>query len=311
MITTVTLNPAVDKTIYVEDFNIGKVNRISTMRLDAGGKGINVSKVIQGLNGESRAIGIIAGSNGDFIKNYLDSIKIENDFTRVFGETRTNIKIVDAVNHTNTDVNENGPLVSEENLNEVYSKFFKDIDNESVIVFSGSIPKNADKSIYRMWIKTAKEKGAKCLLDADGELLKQGIEAGPYLVKPNIHELEELFGQKTNSTEEVVKLSRKLFDYGIEIVVVSLGSDGALFVKKDRVAIAQGIKVDVKSTVGAGDSMVAALALAIDKGYDFEKSVRLSVACGTASVMTSGTQVADLNIIMDLEKQVEFKYLNC
>jgi 1-phosphofructokinase len=310
MITTVTLNPAVDKTIEVEDFNIGKVNRISNIRLDAGGKGINVSKVIQGLEGKSRAVGILSGSNGSFIKNYLDSIGIENDFTITEGETRTNIKIVDKVNHTNTDVNESGPMASDESLNDVCSKFYKNIDNDSVIIFSGSIPSNVDKNIYSAWIKKVKEKGAKVILDADGELFKQGIEAGPYLVKPNIHELEELFGQKTNSIEEVVKLSKKLLDYGIEIVVVSLGGDGALFIKKNVVVLAHGIKVEVKSTVGAGDSMVAALALAIDRGYDFEKSVKLSVACGTASVMTSGTQVADLRTIRELDKQVKFEYIN-
>ena len=123
MITTVTLNPAVDKTIEIDDFNIGKVNRILTIRLDAGGKGINVSKVIQRLQGKSIAVGILGGSSGSFIKNYIDSIGIENDFIMTEGETRTNIKIVDKFNHTNTDINESGPMVSDENLDRVFINF--------------------------------------------------------------------------------------------------------------------------------------------------------------------------------------------
>lgn len=310
MITTVTLNPAVDKTIEIDDFQIGKVNRISTMRLDAGGKGINVSKVIQSLGGLSRAVGIIANTSSDFIKNYLDSIKIENNFTTIDGKTRTNIKIVDKVNHTNTDINEIGPQVSKEDLNNVCENFCSNINQNSVVIFSGSIPKNVDSNIYNVWIKKVNEKQAKCILDADGDLLKNGIKAGPYLIKPNIHELEEFFGQKIKNKMEAVKLSRQLFDYNVKIIVVSLGEEGALFIKRDLAILACGVKVEVKSTVGAGDSMVGALALAIDKGYDFEKAIKLSVACGTASVMTSGTQAADLNTILEIEKQVKLEYIN-
>lgn len=310
MITTVTLNPAVDKTIEIDDFQIGEVNRISSMRLDAGGKGINVSKVIQSLGGSSTAVGIIAGTSGDFIKNYLDSIKIENNFTTIDGKTRTNIKIVDKVNHTNTDVNETGPKVSKEDLNNVCENFCSNINQNSVVIFSGSIPKNVDSNIYNVWIKKVNEKQAKCILDADGDLFKNGIKAGPYLIKPNIHELEEFFGQKIKNKMEAVKLSSQLFDYNVKIIVVSLGEEGALFIKRDLAILACGVKVEVKSTVGAGDSMVGALALAIDKGYDFEKAIKLSVACGTASVMTSGTQAADLNTILEIEKQVKLEYIN-
>lgn len=309
MITTITLNPAIDKTITIEDFRIDKVNRVSSSRLDAGGKGINVSKVIHSLGGKSKAIGILAGISGNFIKNYLSSKNIENNFVFIEGETRTNIKIVDKVKKTNTDINENGSFVSDEVLNDVYSKFIEDINQKSLIVFSGSVPHNVDKGIYGLWIKKSKEKGAKTILDADGELLKKGLESGPYLVKPNIFELESLFGEKTQCLNDVVKLAERILDYGVHIVVVSLGKDGALFVRRDKTIFAHGIKVKVNSTVGAGDSMVAALALAIDREYDFEKAIKLSVACGTASVMTSGTQVANLDDIMKIENLVEIEYI--
>lgn len=309
MITTVTLNPALDKTVNIEDFTIDSVNRVSTIRVDAGGKGINVSKVIKSLGGNSKVVAILAGNNGTFIKKYLEEIGIENDCLFIEGETRTNIKIVDKKNNTNTDVNENGATVSTETLNEVFEKQYRNMKENDILVLSGSIPQNAPKDIYKIWIEKTKEKGIKTILDADGELLRQGIKAGPFLIKPNIHELESLFNQKVKSTEEIIKLSKNFFEYGIEIVVVSLGEEGALFIKKDMVIKAKGIKVKVESTVGAGDSMVAALAFALERGYTFEKAVRLSIACGTASVMTTGTQAADLKVIMDLENKVKLEYI--
>lgn len=310
MIRTMTLNPAVDKTIEIDNFQAGIVNRVKSIRQDAGGKGINVSKVIKSLGYKSKAVGVLSGSAGNLIKGYLDIEYIENDFLMTEGETRTNIKIVDKVNHTNTDINESGPFISEEDLEKVKDKLLDDLNDKSVVVFSGSVPKNVDKNIYRILIEKANEKGAKTILDADGELLKNGIEAGPYMIKPNIHELETLFSRKIQGIEDIVLFSRKLLKYGIEVIAVSLGEIGALFVNKDATALVHGIKVDIVSTVGAGDSMVAALAVSLDNNFDFEKSIKLAVACGTANVTTSGTQAADIDIVRNFEKQVKFEYLN-
>jgi len=309
MITTITLNPAVDKTIKVNNFSVGNVNRIEAIRLDAGGKGINVSKVIKNLGGKSKAMGILSGNSGKFIKEYLDSINILNDFVFTEGETRTNIKVVDEISHTNTDINEAGPQASEKDLALVSGKVFNNISSEDIIIFSGSVPSNVDKKIYGDWIKKAKAKGAKTILDADGELLKNAISAGPYLVKPNIDELEGMFNKKINGVKEAVEIAKSLLDYGIVIVVVSLGSEGAIFVNKEKSIYAHGLKVDVKSTVGAGDSMVAALAYSIEEGLSFEESVKLAVATGTANVMTSGTEASDIKTIIELEKKVTFEYL--
>jgi len=309
MITTITLNPAVDKTIKVNNFSVGNVNRIEAIRLDAGGKGINVSKVIKNLGGNSKAMGILSGNSGKFIKEYLDSINILNDFVFTEGETRTNIKVVDEISHTNTDINEAGPQASEKDLALVSGKVFNNISSEDIIIFSGSVPSNVDKKIYGDWIKKAKAKGAKTILDADGELLKNAISAGPYLVKPNIDELEGMFNKKINGVKEAVEIAKSLLDYGIVIVVVSLGSEGAIFVNKEKSIYAHGLKVDVKSTVGAGDSMVAALAYSIEEGLSFEESVKLAVATGTANVMTSGTEASDIKTIIELEKKVTFEYL--
>lgn len=310
MIITVTLNPAVDKTVEINDFAINSVNRVSTVQLDAGGKGINVSKVILSLVGKSKAIGFLGGRAGNFIKSYLDEMGIENDFIVVKGETRTNLKIVDPLQHTNTDINEMGPEITTEDINQMDHYISQSVDEKSVIVFSGSVPPNVSQDIYQKWIYQAKEKGAKTILDADGELMRMGIEAGPYLIKPNIHELERLLARKITSIEEAIECSRNIMGkYGIGIVAVSMGEKGALFLNKEATIFAKGITVDVKSTVGAGDSMVAALAYAIDEGYAFEKAVTLAVAAGTANVMTYGTESSSLEVILELEKKVQCEYL--
>lgn len=309
MIITVTLNPAVDKTVEVDNCTIDSVNRVSSLKLDAGGKGINVSKVVKSLEGESIALGALAGKTGEFIKNYLDAEGIKNDFIFVPGETRTNIKIVDKIKGTNTDINEAGNSISAEDIKRIKEKVFKDAKKDDILVLSGSIPQGIEKNIYELWIKEAKELGVKTILDADGELLKQGILAGPYLIKPNIHELEKLFDVKINGVQEVISICTGIFDYGVSMIAVSLGSEGALFMNKEKTIYAHGIKVKVKSTVGAGDSMVAALAFALDKGYSFERSVTLSVAAATAGVMTEGTTAGSLEDILNIEKQVVCEYL--
>lgn len=306
---TVTLNPAVDKTVEINDFKTGSVNRISSVRIDAGGKGINVSKVIKSLGGESKALGILSGKNGEFIKEYLDSLEISNDFVFTSGETRTNLKIIDSLNHSNTDINEPGNIVTTEELNEVEKSIFKSLNKDSILILSGSIPKGVPHNIYAVWIEKAKAIGSKTILDADGELLKEGLKSGPYLVKPNIHELERVCGKKLESIEAVINAAEGFFDYGIEKIVVSLGGDGALFIDKNNKIHAEGIKVPVKSTVGAGDSMVAALALSIERQYSLEETVTLSMAVSAANVMTSGTEPADFKDILELQKKVKFKYL--
>ena len=175
MIITVTLNPAIDKTLEVDNCTINSINRVSSIKIDAGGKGINVSKVIKSLKGESIALGALAGSTGEFIKSYLDDEKIKNDFVFVGGETRTNIKIVDKVKNTNTDINEPGNSISEEEINRIKEKVFNDIKEDDILVLSGSVPQGVEKNIYEVWIKDAKKLGVKTILDANGELLKKGL----------------------------------------------------------------------------------------------------------------------------------------
>jgi 1-phosphofructokinase len=178
-----------------------------------------------------------------------------------------------------------------------------------ILVLSGSIPAGVSTDIYRVWTEKAKKSGVKVFLDADGLSFEEGIKGKPYLIKPNLEELERLLSRKLCSMEEIVRAGRSMLEMGIEIVAISLGSDGAMFFYGEQVIFAKGIQVDVKSTVGAGDAMVAALAFAISSGDSFEKAVILSVASGTANVACEGTQPPDRNAVAQYETQVEINYL--
>ncbi|MCX7884166.1 MAG: 1-phosphofructokinase [Caloramator sp.] len=310
MIFTVTLNPALDKTLCIPNFSIGQVNRVESLRVDAGGKGINVSKTIKELKGESTALGFIGGKNGGFIKEYLDSIEIRNDFIWINNEIRTNIKIVDTINNTFTDINEAGPIVSERDLEKIKKKLFDYVDENSVVVLSGSIPNGLKSSTYKNIIQHVLPKNVKIILDAEGDAFIYGIKASPYLVKPNKFELENAFDIKIDNDLALVEVCRKVVAMGVEYVVVSLGENGSLMVSKDKALKAKGLKVDVKSTVGAGDSMVAALALSIEKNYEMDYALRFAAATSTANVMTEGTQTAEYEVIKKLINEIEIEEIN-
>lgn len=307
MIYTVTLNPALDKTVEIPSLTIDAVNRITTMRTDPGGKGINVSKVISKLGGKSVATGILGGDTGRAIQSALEEMGLVTCFHFVEGETRTNMKIIDPVNHTNTDINEPGVTVSEEILDELLEEILGKISEEDIVVISGSMPKGSPKDTYYRWTEACREKGAKVLLDADGDLLKAGLKASPYLIKSNNHELSALVGRTLETPEELAATARDMMkEYGIEKIVVSMGGAGALYVTADETIYAEGLKVPVGSTVGAGDSVVAALAKAEESGMSLEETVRLSTATGAANVMCSGTQAAEYEVIEELIPKVVF-----
>lgn len=307
MIYTVTLNPALDKTVEIPSLTVDAVNRITTMRTDPGGKGINVSKVISKLGGKSIAAGILGGDTGRAILSALEDMGLATCFHFVDGETRTNMKIIDPVSCTNTDINEPGVTVSEEILDELLSVLTDKVVEGDIVVISGSMPKGSPEDTYYTWTKAFSAKGAKVILDADGDLLRAGLKASPYLIKPNNHELSALVGRTLKTPEELAETARELMkEYGIAKIVVSMGGDGALYVTPDETIYAEGLKVPVGSTVGAGDSVVAALAAAEESGMSLEDTVCLSTACGAANVMCSGTQAAEYEVIESLIPKVVF-----
>lgn len=296
MIYTVTLNPALDKTVEIPGMALDTVNRITEMRTDPGGKGINVSKVIAKLGGESCAAGILGGESGKMLEKLLENENFTTQFRFVEGQTRTNLKIIDREGHTNTDINEPGLTVTAAELDALLRELLAELRPGDIVVLAGSLPKGAPQDTYRSWTAACKKAGARVFLDADGALLAEGIKAAPHLIKPNDGELSRLAGKKLETLEELTAEGRKLLERGIERVVISLGGRGALYLRKG-------------STVGAGDSVVAALAYAEAQGLSEEEAVRLSTAAGAANVMCSGTQAAEREAVEALLPKVRFTRL--
>ena len=305
MIYTVTLNPAIDKTVVIENLHTGGVNRILSSREDAGGKGINVSKCLQNLGQESVAAMVLAGQTGKRLDAMLKAMKIHMLRVHTEGENRTNLKIIDPVKGENTDINEPGPKMDGALLEQMKKKLGHSVAKGDIVVLSGSLPKAADKGLYAQWTKYFRELGADVYLDADGEPMAKGMAATPAMIKPNNDELAALLGREKLTLEEMVAEGQRLLDTGIREVVISLGGEGILFVSKEGCYKADALRVPVKSTVGAGDSVVAAMAYGKEKNLPLEEKIRLAVAMGAASVMQDGSQPPEASLVWELAKDVQ------
>lgn len=305
MIITVTMNPAIDKTAELTHFQHEALNRLNNVVTDAGGKGINVSKTIQALGGESIATGFLAGNGGTVICNVLESMHIQSDFIFVEGETRTNLKIVEP-GGVLTELNEAGPCIDEAAIEQLLLKLEAYATKDTMYILSGSVSAGVDKSIYKRIIECVKKKGAAVFLDADGELFTNALEAAPNMIKPNKFELEQYFHcEHEASEEELIQMGQKLQAKGIQNVIISMGKDGALFLLGNRIFKAAGLQVKAHSTVGAGDAMVAAFSYGMHEKLNIEACIRLSVAASAGAVVTIGTKPPTKELVDKLKMQVE------
>lgn len=307
MIVTVTMNPAIDKTVEIARLIPGGLNRISAVEYDAGGKGINVSKTIRELGGRSIATGFLGGNAGRTIEAVLNEKGIEHDFIWVEGETRTNTKVFEQ-NGEVTELNEPGPKISEEQVEQLIEKLMGYACEDTLFILSGSIPASVDKDIYARIIRLAHERKSQVLLDADGELFRRGLAAGPDIIKPNRVELEEYAGYDYRaSREELFALAREFKDKGVKTIAVSMGGSGALFVQGTYEAASPALSVKAHSTVGAGDAMVAALAYAWNEKLEGDELVRLCMATATGAVTTIGTKPPERELVDELMRQVKIE----
>jgi len=307
VIITVTLNPAIDRIVYVDSLKENSVNKVLEANVLPGGKGINVSKVIKLLEGDVTATGIIAGRNGEFIEERLKEKEILTDFIYAEGETRVNIKIYDNGKGFTTDLNEVGHVKQLDITNKIIAKVENLASKGSIMVFSGRLPEGLPHNLYSRLIEIAGRHGCKTILDCSGKPLEEGIKAKPFIIKPNINELETILNTKIKSTDEIVKYSREIVKKGVNIVVVSMGADGAVMVGKDYAYYMRVLPVKVKGTVGAGDSMVAALAYALEKKLDAQEMLRLAGVCSAASVYYGSTSQIDKSFIGDNINKVEME----
>lgn len=292
MVITVTLNPAVDRTVYIKHFEPGEVNIIEKVVKDPGGKGINVSRFMQ-LNGKSTlAMGLLAGSSGEWIKEELDALGIPHAFSTIEGETRTNEKIVSLESGATTDLNEKGPLVGKADLDAFSSSFQSKLSFGQWIVIAGSLPKGVPAGFYTKLVQAAKQAGAKVALDINGELLKANEDAVPNFIKPNKEELEALVGRNLPTLTDIREAVQPMLNKGIERVCVSMGADGSLFIDQKQMIHVTVPKVNVLSTVGAGDSLVAGYVAAMEDGLPLEACIKIASASSVIAVTKEGTNFA-------------------
>lgn len=297
MITTFTLNPCIDRMLYIEGFYENRVNRVGTVKTYAGGKGINVSKVLQLLGSETLVSGIVAGENGAFIEKALMKNNFKMDFLHVEGETRINTKIYDTFKLFTTDLNEPGPFISQNAVSELIEKVKSLSKYTRTAVYSGSLPPGLKPDIYRRLVEISLAEGCNVILDCDKANLQEGIKGKPTFIKPNINELEVLFGKELKSHEALQEAAKQLLAEGIRYVAVSMGSKGVRLYTDKSALFAEAPKVQVKGTVGAGDTMVAVFAHALEKGEAPESCLQLAVSASAACVEAGGASELTTELI--------------
>ncbi|RSI00852.1 1-phosphofructokinase [Streptococcus sanguinis] len=299
MIYTVTLNPSIDYIVRLDKVLIGSVNRMDSDDKFAGGKGINVSRVLKRLGIENTATGFIGGFTGKFITDILEEEGISSHFVEVEQDTRINVKIkADA----ETEINGPGPEISSQKLEEL-EKFLSSLTSGDTVVFAGSSPKNLGNVVYKKLIGLTRKTGAQVVCDFEGQTLLDSLEFEPLLVKPNNHELGDIFGVKLESLDQIESYARQILDKGAQHVIISMAGDGALLVTRDGAYFAKPIKGNVKNSVGAGDSMVAGFTGEFVRSGDLIQAFKWGVACGTATTFSDDLATADY--IKEIYEKVE------
>ncbi|RSJ20421.1 1-phosphofructokinase [Streptococcus intermedius] len=289
MIYTVTLNPSIDYIVRLDKVNVGSVNRMESDDKFAGGKGINVSRVLKRLGIDNTATGFIGGFTGKFITDTLENEAIATNFVQVLEDTRINVKIkADA----ETEINGTGPIVTSEQLAKL-KEILSGLSEQDTVVFAGSSNKNLGNIVYKELIRLTRQTGAQVVCDFEGQTLIDSLEFQPLLVKPNNHELGDIFGVKLEKLDEIEKYAREILAKGAQHVIISMAGDGALLVTKDGAYFAKSIKGIVKNSVGAGDSMVAGFTGEFVRSGNPVEAFKWGVACGTATTFSDDLATAD------------------
>jgi 6-phosphofructokinase 2 len=309
MIATVTLNPSLDKIVTVEELVVDEANRWTSLRRDPGGKGINVSRVVHELGGETIAYGFIGGIDGETLKHLLQQQKVPFDFTPIEGEIRSNFIITDLKTHRQTRIDAPGPHILNRELKKLIQKITHIKPKPDFIVFAGSVPPGVPADIYRQLIEKVKSSGIKTVLDSDNQWLKEGIKAKPNVIKPNVHEAEELLETNLKDEAAIVEALKTLIKRGIEIAVISRSKDGLIIANEEKILKVTPPQVEVRSTVGAGDSTVAGLVLKLSQGQGIDEACRWAVAAGTAATLTPGTELCRREDVERLLPQVKVERL--
>jgi len=284
MIYTLTLNPSVDYIVEADEIHLGSLNRSSNETKLPGGKGINVSRVLRSLGVESKATGFIGGFTGRYVEEFLNSEDVQTSFINVEGDTRINIKLKAG---SETEINARGPEISAKAISSLKEQI-KQLGKGDYLVLAGSIPSSMPDSIYEEIVRICKDTGAEVIVDAEGDLLKNILVHRPFLIKPNHHELGQFFNKEITEADEAIFYGKKLVEAGAKNVIVSLAEKGAVYINENEAYKADVPQGEVKSSVGAGDSMVAGFLAQYLKSGDRKEAFRYSVASGSATAFSIG-----------------------
>ncbi|MFA6287702.1 MAG: 1-phosphofructokinase [Opitutaceae bacterium] len=276
VITTLTLNPAIDRTVTIPGFTAGAVNRVERTSDRAGGKGINVAAALAEHGHAVAGLGFLGRNNETAFTAFFSARGIEDRFVRLPGSTRVGIKITDPVRNETTDINFPGLTPTVADLAALRGQLTA--LSGGWCVLAGSLPPGVPASIYREFITTLKARGVRTVLDTSGEALREALQAAPDIIKPNVHELEAHLGRTLSTEADVIAAARELVAGGVKLVAVSRGADGACFVTADEVVVARPPSVAVRSTVGAGDAMVAGIIAAQLRNLPLADTARLATA---------------------------------
>lgn len=302
-VATVTLNPAIDQTVRVDGFQTNTVNRGMTMQFDAGGKGVNVASFLADYGHPTAVTGFLGLENADIFEKHFARKQIDDRFVRIPGSTRIGVKIVDEANQQTTDINMPGLVPAAEAID----KLLETIDGLAPaydwFALSGNLPPGVPATIYAMIVTLLKKHGKQVVLDTSGEALREGVRGVPTIVKPNVDELQQLTGESLPDEASIEQAARQLLG-GIQLVVISMGERGALLVDAGTTVIAIPPRVPVKSTVGAGDAMVAGLIAGQIQGLSLPDCARLATAFSLGAITQVGAHLPASEIVQAYMQQV-------
>jgi len=290
LIYTITVNPSIDYVLQLENLNTGEVNRTSNDVKLPGGKGINVSRILKELNVDSTALGFVGGATGSMFEELLAEHELKTSFTRVKEDTRINVKINATAQNEETEINGAGPAITTDER-QAFMDNLKNIGEGDIVIMAGSLCKNLDSKFYLDIAEAIQKQGAEFVIDTTGQALLDTLPLHPLVVKPNHHELADLFKVTLNNEQEIITYARKLLDKGAKHVLVSMAGDGALLVTKDKAYKANAPKGTVINSVGAGDSMIAGFAGTFMETKDPIESFHIGAACGSATAFSQDIAV--------------------
>jgi len=308
-IVSLSLNPAIDLTYEIPDLKHDQKTRATKTYYDPGGTGINVGRALEKLQANSYTCCITAGKMGEFLHSMLAQELNNVSTLQVTGETRINTTLIQQQPQHQYGINAAGPTVTPKQLDQIIKQFLT-LCQQGIGVLTGSLPPGITDNSYQIINSALKHQGGRCIIDAPVAVMKKALQSQPFLIKPNHHELEALCNKTLSSIEQVAAEARDIVNQGTSYVCVSLAENGAILTGPNKTYYCNSPKINIHSTVGAGDSLVAGLAYAFSQNQAPEQALKFAVACGAGTAMQAGTQLFNVNDLDNLSEQITIKSLD-